>query len=114
MVHQHDRSSQDVTVRSFQGEWATPKDLQLMKETTCPTCNQSIEVNYLVQPNETKRRSQLNLFLFHVSMPDLPLLADEEILQKIRDRNAGGTNKKLSNDPTSKSSSVTQQWVSPV
>ena len=101
----------DVYFRCIQGEWATPKDLQSMKEKTCSVCDQNIDVNYLVQPNENKRRSQ---FLFHVSISDLLMLVDEEILQKIRDRNTGGTAKKSSNDPSRKSAGVTQQWVSPV
>lgn len=87
-----------------------------MKEKTCSFCDQNIDVHYLVQPNENKRRSEWNEngSLLPVSISDLLLFLDEEILQKIRDRNAGGTSKKSSNDPSSKSTSVTRQWVSPV
>jgi len=45
---------------SFMGEWTTPKELQGIKIKICSSCGQNVDTNYLVQPNESKRRSKLN------------------------------------------------------
>jgi hypothetical protein len=36
----------------------TPKELQGLKFKLCSLCGESVDTNYLVQPNETKRRSK--------------------------------------------------------
>ncbi|CAF3277082.1 unnamed protein product [Rotaria socialis] len=54
---------------SFMGEWTTPKELQGLKIKICSSCGQNVDTNYLIQPNENKRRN-------------------EELLKKIRERNA--------------------------
>ena len=42
----------------IQGEWMTPKRLQNLQTTICPSCNQAIETIHLVQPSEGKQRSK--------------------------------------------------------
>lgn len=72
----------------FKGEWTTPKELQGLKIKACSSCGENVDTNYLIQPNENKRRSIIsieNIFniLFFISS-----LLDEELLKKIRERNA--------------------------
>ncbi|CAF0832011.1 unnamed protein product [Adineta steineri] len=61
---------------SFMGEWTTPKELQGLKLKICSSCYKNIDTNYLIQPNENKRRN-------------------EDLLRKIQDRKANNTNKKF-------------------
>ncbi|CAF3057785.1 unnamed protein product [Rotaria sp. Silwood2] len=57
---------------SFMGEWTTPKELQCIKMKACLLCGQNVDTARLVQPNESKRRS-------------------EELLRRIRERHAKNT-----------------------
>ncbi|CAF2135119.1 unnamed protein product, partial [Rotaria magnacalcarata] len=79
---------------SFMGEWTTPKELQCSKMKPCILCGQNVDTARLVQPNESKRRS-------------------EELLRRIRERHAKSPNKG-SDDVPPPASTATHLLVSPV
>ncbi|CAF4532415.1 unnamed protein product, partial [Rotaria socialis] len=79
---------------SFMGEWTTPKELQCSKMKPCILCGQNIDTARLVQPNESKRRS-------------------EELLRRIRERHVKSPNKG-SDDVPPAASTATHLLVSPV
>ncbi|CAF0970354.1 unnamed protein product [Rotaria sp. Silwood1] len=76
---------------SFMGEWITPKELQCIKRKLCTSCGQNVDTNYLIQPNEKKRRN-------------------EELLRKIRERKANNI-KKTSNVISSSTTHTTHLFV---
>ncbi|CAF0735438.1 unnamed protein product [Rotaria sordida] len=79
---------------SFMGEWTTPKELQCIKMKACLLCGENVDTARLVQPNESKRRS-------------------EELLRRIRERHAKNTNK-ASDDVQQTTSTTTHLLVTPV
>ncbi|CAF4519735.1 unnamed protein product [Rotaria sp. Silwood1] len=79
---------------SFMGEWTTPKELQCIKMKACLLCGQNVDTARLVQPNESKRRS-------------------EELLRRIRERHAKNTTK-APDDVQQTTSPTTHLLVSPV
>ncbi|CAF3587059.1 unnamed protein product [Rotaria sordida] len=79
---------------SFMGEWTTPKELQSIKIKLCSSCGQNVDTNYLIQPNENKRRN-------------------EELLKKIRERKANNI-KKTSNVISSTTTNMTHLFIQSV
>ena len=79
----------------------TPKELQGLKWKMCTSCGENVDTNYLIQPNEKKRRS--NSQSTTLLRPCLFLL-DEELLKKIRERKA-----RLASERTDKSSCIANE-----
>jgi len=46
----------------------TPKELQGLKTKQCSSCGKEIDTNYLVQPNESKRKSKMSAFFSKMSI----------------------------------------------
>ena len=74
----------------YQGEWTTPKELQGLQCKPCTSCGEDVDTNYLVPPNESKRRSK---FVGRETQlkSDAWTFSDEDLLRKIRERKSAST-----------------------
>jgi len=60
----------------------TPKELQGLKTKQCSSCGKEIDTNYLVQPNESKRKSKMSAFFSKMSIEFVFIFSRWRIIKK--------------------------------